>query len=101
MNHYRSDHPGADEVAALPGLTLLEFGIDSCPHCQRSRPLLDAFLATHLEVRHLALEDGRGRRLGRQFGVKLWPTFILLREGKEAGRAVRPADAQALNLLDG
>ncbi len=36
------------------------------------------------------LEDGPGRRLGRSFQVKLWPTFIFLKDGVEQGRVVRP-----------
>jgi thioredoxin 1 len=28
--------------------------------------------------------------------VKLWPTLIFLRDGRETGRLVRPADADAI-----
>jgi thioredoxin 1 len=56
-------------------------------------------LARHPEVSHLKIEDGKGRRLGRTFGVKLWPTLILVDQGKEVGRVVRPgseADIEAI-----
>jgi thioredoxin 1 len=36
------------------------------------------------------VEDGRGRALGRSFGVKLWPTLIFLRDGREMARLQRP-----------
>jgi thioredoxin 1 len=31
--------------------------------------------------------------LGRSYRVKLWPTLVLLRDGQEVGRLVRPAGA--------
>ena len=41
----------------------------------------------------MRVEDGPGRRLGRQFGVKLWPTLVFLRDGQEVCRLVRPNQA--------
>jgi hypothetical protein len=45
----------------------------------------------HAGVRHLRVEDGSGRALGRSFHVKLWPTLVFLRDGQEIG----PAGASA------
>ncbi len=39
---------------------------------------------------------GPGRRLGRSFRVKLWPTLIVFKDGQELARLVRPATAAAL-----
>ena len=36
--------------------------------------------ASHPEVRHLKVEDGPGRPLGRSFRVKLWPTLVFLQD---------------------
>ena len=44
-------------------------------------------------------EDGAGRRLGRYFSVKLWPTLILLKNGEELGRVIRPTDVKAVQEL--
>ncbi|MEN2428782.1 thioredoxin family protein [Chromobacterium vaccinii] len=99
MTHYLTDNPSPEDVAALPGLTLLEFGVDWCPHCQGAQPLLAQYLSAHPRLRHLAVEDGKGRRLGRLYGVKLWPSFILLRDGIEIGRAVRPQSLDDLEAL--
>ena len=44
----------------------------------------------------MRIEDGPGRRLGRSFGVKLWPTFVFLRDGREVARLVRPRDPVAV-----
>ncbi|QTK47780.1 thioredoxin [Xanthomonas euvesicatoria pv. alfalfae] len=56
------------------------------------------------QVRHHGVEDGKGRPLGRSFRVKLWPTIILLRDGQELARAVRPQTREdlqdLLSLLD-
>lgn len=80
-----------DEVDALPGATLLEFGTDWCGFCQGAQPAIQAALATHPQLRHIKVEDGSGRRLGRSFRVKLWPSLVLLHDGVEVARVVRPA----------
>nr|WP_256562814.1 MULTISPECIES: thioredoxin family protein [unclassified Pseudomonas] len=74
----------------MPAMTVLEFGTDWCGHCQAAQPLLAKVLADYPEVRHLKIEDGSGRPLGRSFRVKLWPTLVLLRDGVEVTRLVRP-----------
>jgi thioredoxin 1 len=55
-------------------------------------------------VPHVKVEDGSGRRLGRSFGVKLWPTLVFLRDGRELARLVRPTReaeiARALAAID-
>jgi thioredoxin 1 len=50
-------------------------------------------MKAHPQVRHLKIADGRGKRLGRSFKVKLWPTLVFLRDGQEVARVVRPAQA--------
>lgn len=53
-------------------------------------------LAQHPAVRHLRIEDGPGRRLGRSFRVKLWPTLVFLQRGVEVARLVRPTDVREI-----
>jgi thioredoxin 1 len=55
---------------------------------------LAALLHRHPEVRHIKVEDGPGQPLGRSFGVKLWPTLVLLRDGQVVSLVVRPGRAQ-------
>lgn len=91
--------PTREEVEALPGSILLEFGINECPHCQLVQPLIADALRRHPEVKHLRIEDGKGRRLGRSFSVKLWPALIFMKDGHEVARVLRPttqADVDAL-----
>ncbi len=97
MNHdYAEREPAREELDALPGATLVEFGTPWCGHCRRTQPMLEAALADRPDVRHLKIEDGPGRRLGRSFGVKLWPTLVFLKDGREVARLVRPARREAI-----
>jgi thioredoxin 1 len=48
-------------------------------------------------VRHIKVEDASGKRLGRSFRVKLWPTLVFLQDGREVSRLVRP---QNVALID-
>lgn len=96
--------PTREEVDALQGPVVIEFGASWCPHCIRVQPDIAAALARHPEVRHLKIEDGKGRRLGRSFQVKLWPTLIFMNEGNEVARLVRPTElapiSDALDRID-
>lgn len=101
---YSPRSPDRAEVDALAGPTLLDFGTNWCGHCRAARPAVDDALAAHPRVRHLRIEDGPGRPLGRSFGVKLWPTLVFLRDGREVERLVRPQGpagvAEALARID-
>lgn len=88
--------PARSEIDALSGPVLLEFGAPWCEHCQAAQPLIAEAFAGHEAVRHIRVEDGKGRPLGRSFAVKLWPTLVFLKDGKEIARLVRPHDAEAI-----
>ena len=93
---YAATEPAREEVDRLAGPTLVEFGSPGCGYCRAAQPLLDSALAAHPAVRHLKIHDASGRRLGRSFRVKLWPTLVFLRDGQEVERIVRPESAQAI-----
>ena len=97
---YRDLSRAPSVVAAMPGWLLLDFGTDWCGHCQAARAAVDAWTTAHPVVRHLRIEDGPGRPLGRSFRITLWPTLVLLRDGVEIARVVRPVDASDLHPLD-
>ena len=96
---YRPEAPERSEVDATPGLLLLEFGANWCGHCQAAQPAIQSVLAKHPDLDHRKIEDGPGRRLGRSFRVKLWPTLILLGDGQEIARTVRPATVDDVRTL--
>ncbi|MDO9402711.1 MAG: thioredoxin family protein [Polaromonas sp.] len=98
--------PLRSEVDALPAV-VLEFGTGWCGFCRGVQPLIAGAFAEHAggdDIRHIKIEDGSGRPLGRSFRVKLWPTLIVLKNGAEVARVVRPQRqedvAQALAQLD-
>jgi len=101
---YAQTEPARAEIDALAGPVLVEFGSPWCGHCRATQPLLASALAAHPRVRHIKIADASGRRLGRSFEVKLWPTLVFLRGGKEIARLVRPREAgaiaQALDRID-
>lgn len=93
---YVTKEPTRAEIDALKEPTVLEFGTAWCGYCQGVQPLIAAAFADYPQVSHIKVEDGRGRPLGRSFDVKLWPTLVFLKNGKEAARLVRPQDAAGI-----
>ena len=96
MSDYTATAPDRSEVDAFSGAAVIEFGTSWCGYCQAAQPLIAEAFETHPSVRHLKIEDGKGRPLGRSFGVKLWPTLIFLRDGVERARVVRPTESAAI-----
>lgn len=90
------DEPSRKNLDTLPGAVVIEFGTSWCGHCRAAQPLIFAALTPRPQVKHIRVEDGSGRPLGRSYGVKLWPTLIFLRNGQEVARLVRPGDAQSI-----
>ncbi len=93
---YETVEPAREALDALQGATLVEFGSPTCGHCRFAQPLIKSALADNPGVRHIKIADGPGRRLGRSFGVKLWPTLVFMINGKEVARLVRPRDEQPI-----
>lgn len=96
---YAEDAPTLEHVNGLVGDTILEFGTPWCGHCQAARSAVEEVLTEYSELPHIKVYDGKGKRLGRAFRVKLWPTLILLRDGKEVARLVRPLHVEEVRQL--
>src|SRR6476619_4668864 len=95
-NSYEPETYTREQVNALNGALVIEFGTDWCGYCRAAQPLIETAFASFASIRHLKVEDGKGRPLGRSFRVKLWPTLIFLRDGAEIARVVRPADVASI-----
>jgi len=97
---YTADAPTRTDVDAMPGAVVLDFGTSWCGYCRAAQPLVANAIAQHSDVRHLKIEDGSGRPLGRSFGVKLWPTLVFLKDGREVARVTRPrGEAEIIEAL--
>ena len=91
--------PTRAEVDALTGPTVLEFGTSWCGYCRAAQADITAVMHKYPAVRHIKVEDGPGRPLGRSFRVKLWPTLVYLEGGVERARVVRPARAAEIEAI--
>jgi thioredoxin 1 len=88
--------PTRAEIDALREPAMLEFGTSWCGYCRAAQPLIAGAMVDRSAIRHIKVEDGKGRPLGRSFRVKLWPTLIFLKKGKEIARVVRPGDSASI-----
>ena len=76
MESYTAEAPTREEVDAMPGALVLEFGTSWCGWCRGAQPLIAKALAGRDDVRHIKVEDGPGRALGRSFRRR--PSGLLL-----------------------
>ncbi len=97
---YQESNPTPADMEAMPGFVLLDFGTDWCGHCMAARSAVDAWARDRADIAHLRVEDGRARPLGRAYRIKLWPTLVLLRDGQELARVVRPRSERDLRPLE-
>ncbi len=96
--------PTRAEIERMEGPVLLEFGASWCGHCQSLAPRLARLLEGHPNVHHVKVEDGPGKRLGRSFRVKLWPTLVFMKDGevvKQIARPALPEVREGLGAIDG
>ena len=94
ISQYTPETLSRDELDQTQGPMVVEFGTNWCGICRGAQTDIKAALDGHPSVAHLKVEDGKGRRLGRTFGVKLWPTLVFLRDGQEVARVVRPQSSE-------
>jgi thioredoxin 1 len=93
------NEPTRQEIDASPQPTVIEFGATWCGYCQAAQGDITAVIRNHPNVRHIKVEDGKGKPLGRSFKVKLWPTLVYLEQGAEVGRVVRPTSVAEIEAI--
>lgn len=96
VTDYAEIEPSRAEIDGLNEPCVIEFSTGWCTHCMATQPLIATAFVAHPGVRHIKIEDGPGRALGRSFRVKLWPTLVFMRHGKELERLVRPLDSSVI-----
>ncbi len=101
VREYEDESITREQLNQSDGLRLLEFGANWCGYCIAAQPDIKTVLAGHHELQHIKIADGPGRPLGRSFWVKLWPTLIMIRNGEEVGRIVRPGSEEDIRALIG
>jgi thioredoxin 1 len=82
--------PSREEIDQMAGPVLVEFGTPWCGFCQAAQRDIVDLLVKHPEMRHVKVEDGPGRRLGRSFRVKLWPNLVFMKDGAVVRQLARP-----------
>ncbi|RYF65280.1 MAG: thioredoxin, partial [Comamonadaceae bacterium] len=97
---YLTEQPARADMDALKGAAVLDFGTNWCGFCKGAAPKVEEALAAHgSALQHIKVEDGSGRPLGRSFGIKLWPTLVVLQDGREVARVVRPTQASEVSQV--
>jgi thioredoxin 1 len=94
---YTKPEPARADIDSIKGAAVVEFGTPWCGYCMAAQAPIAQAMEGHADVRHIKVEDGKGLPLGRSFRVKLWPTLVFLRDGREVARLVRPADAESIS----
>lgn len=95
---YSEDNPTVEDVNKLSGYGFLEFGTPWCGHCVAAATAIEQAL-NPLQLPHIKAYDGKGLPLGRAYKVKFWPTLILLKNGVELARVVRPTSISDIKVL--
>jgi len=93
---YDTAQPERGAIDATSGILALDFGTNWCGYCNAAERYIAEAVAAAPDARHIKVEDGPGRPLGRSFRIKLWPTVVVLKDGREVARVTRPADSREL-----
>lgn len=97
---YHEEVPTREEIDQTPGRQVVEFGANWCGHCQSLSPTVESLLSSANDVQHIRVADGKGKRLGRSFQVKLWPTLILIQDGEVVAQLVRPSPQELTQAFE-
>ena len=97
INDQPTSELSREEINQFTGVVMLEFGAGWCCYCKAAQVIISSELALYPNIRHIKIEDGKGRRLGRTFAVKLWPTLIFMKDGIELKRLERQFNSEEIS----
>jgi len=97
INDQPTSELSREEINQFTGAVMLEFGTAWCGYCKAAQGIISSELALYPNIRHIKIEDGKGRRLGRTFAVKLWPTLIFMKDGIELKRLERQFNSEEIS----
>ncbi len=97
INDQPTSELSREEINQYTGTVMLEFGAEWCGYCKAAQVIISSELALYPNIRHIKIEDGKGRRLGRTFAVKLWPTLIFMKDGIELKRLERKFNSEDIS----
>jgi len=76
-------------LAALPGVTAIDFTAAWCAPCKTMKPILAALATEYLgRARVVAVDVNDEPILAERYSVRSMPTLVILRDGREVGRVV-------------
>jgi thiol-disulfide isomerase/thioredoxin len=83
-------------MAARTPAYYMTFVIENgCPYCQQEQPIIAAFQKTHPTIEVTTINISTDPAFVQKENIKLTPTMIIYKEGKEIARLenVQPLDA--------
>jgi thioredoxin len=79
----------------VAGVVLVDFHEDWCGWCQKLKPVLNK-LSEEMKgkVSFVAVNTGKCKDIKEKFAIQVWPTMVVLKDGKEVERikGFKPAD---------
>ncbi len=83
------DLPAFEALAAVAGVTAIDFTARWCAPCKVMEPILAALSTEYRgRVRLAAIDVNHEPILAERYNVRSMPTLVVLRDGREVGRIV-------------
>lgn len=85
-------HPSQFDAAIANGTTVVEFFSYGCGYCQRAMPEVHKAaqqMAGSAKFVMVSVNDIEGKSIGLQYGLSLYPTFAVFKNGQHVGTFAR------------
>ena len=88
-----------EEVLNSEVPVLLDFWASWCGPCRMVSPIVDQIAAEHPEWKVGKINVDEEQALAAQFGIMIIPTLVVMKDGKEANKAVGVMPKEAIEDL--